>query len=100
MDHLKVLDAYEVASLMRADIATVEHLTVEGDLPVTKIGATWIYLEDDVYNYLLRRITVETNARRLEHNKAPPLESEPYSTGRARGRKVQSTQVKPFQQFF
>ena len=66
----KTLDIEECAALLKVNRTTALELAGKGIVPGAKIGRAWVFIEDDVLNYL--RLEVERQAverrRATEHN--------------------------------
>lgn len=62
----ETMDLSEVASMLGARPETVAQLARRGELPSTQIGKGWIFLRENVLEYLRDRITRDTLARRSE----------------------------------
>ena len=60
----ETLDVGEAAVLLRAEPATIMHLARRGQLPGTRIGKAWVFLREDVLNFLRLQIAADTEARR------------------------------------
>jgi hypothetical protein len=58
------LDIFEAALFLRARTETVSGLAASGELPATCVDSNWIFLEEDLVNYLRGRIARETHERR------------------------------------
>lgn len=66
MDNAETLNAAQAASLLFADTETVLALAREGSMPGTKIGKSWVFLRQDVLDYLRARISEDTLQRRRQ----------------------------------
>lgn len=58
------MDLPSVASYLGARTETVAQLARKGELPGAQIGKGWIFLREDVLNFLRHRIARETEGRR------------------------------------
>lgn len=66
----ETLDLHGVAVLCKAEAETIAHYARSGELPGTKMGKSWVFLRDDVITFLRKRITEETEARRVRNTDA------------------------------
>lgn len=58
------INAAQCAELLQCNEATVEELTRKGELPGIKIGRSWIYVKNDLVQYLAEKARAEAEARR------------------------------------
>lgn len=49
---MKILNAKDVAELFQANYKTIMELAHTGRLPGAKIGRSWIFIEEDVIDYI------------------------------------------------
>lgn len=79
MDNPDTLNVVQAAALLFADTDTVLLLARQGTLPGTKIGKCWVFLREDILEFLRRRIRQDTDERRrqLEQPKMPLAELVP-----------------------
>ncbi len=64
MDHTDTLNAAQAATLLFVDTETVLLLARQGELPGTKIGKPWVFLRQDILDFLRTRIQQDTEERR------------------------------------
>lgn len=64
MDAADTLNVAQAAALLFADTETVLLLARQGQLPGAKIGKPWVFLRQDVLDFLRERIRKETEERR------------------------------------
>jgi excisionase family DNA binding protein len=55
MAEFGILEAYEVAELLKLRHSTVLHLSRRGILPAFKIGKHWRYRRSDLEEWMVRR---------------------------------------------
>ena len=60
-----IIEASEVASLLRTETSAVMRLVRSGHLPSTRIGSSWLFMRTDIMTFLRNQIDEETAARRL-----------------------------------
>lgn len=65
----KTLNLKECAEILKADQEVVARLARNGDLPGAKIGRAWVFVEEQVLNFLRERIEKQSGERR--HGKEP-----------------------------
>lgn len=65
-----ILGVEQAAALLRAEASTVMHFARRGDLPGTCIGKSWVFLRDDVMEFLRQQIANDTEKRRRQATKA------------------------------
>ncbi|WP_082552179.1 helix-turn-helix domain-containing protein [Massilia sp. Root351] len=94
MDNPDTLNVTQAAALLFADTDTVLLLARQGALPGTKIGKCWVFLRDDILEFLRRRIQQDTDERRrlLDQPKMPVAELVPVPN---RGRRRNALPVLP-----
>src|SRR5690349_12750215 len=64
----ETLDLQGVATLFKAEPETVAQYARAGELPGTKMGKSWVFLREDVLEFLRKRIAVETEERLEKRN--------------------------------
>lgn len=76
MNNHETLGISEVATLLHAENDTVMIYARSGKLPGTRIGRSWVFLRDDVLNFLRQQIATDTEERRRtsEQPKAVAIE--------------------------
>ena len=67
----ETMDLSDVASFLGAKPETVAQLARRGELPGAQIGKGWIFLRENVVEYLRDRIMRDTLARRAAECKEP-----------------------------
>lgn len=74
---MRTLDIEECAALLKVDRTTALHLAQNGEIPGAKIGRAWVFIEEDILNYLRSKISAQVNERRamLEENLKPKVKS-------------------------
>ena len=63
---MKTLDITECADFLKIDRTTALRLAGEGELPGAKIGRAWVFLEEDLIEYL--RAKAREQARQRQAN--------------------------------
>jgi excisionase family DNA binding protein len=58
------LDVMGVAELLKASANTVYTMAERGELPGTKIGASWVFIRADMVEWLRQRIEADARERR------------------------------------
>jgi excisionase family DNA binding protein len=87
---MKTYDINEVADFLKVDRTTALQLAAEGVLPGAKVGRAWVFLEDEVVNYLRDVTRSQTQVRRaqIEASRALKLDAGHYDRkGGSRRRK-------------
>ncbi len=64
MTTFETMDLQTAAAYLGAKTETISQLARKGELPGAQIGKGWIFLREDVLDFLRRRIAAETEARR------------------------------------
>jgi excisionase family DNA binding protein len=59
-------DINEVADFLKVDRSTALQLAAEGVRPGAKVGRAWVFLEDEVVNYLRDVMRSQTQGRRAQ----------------------------------
>jgi excisionase family DNA binding protein len=60
---MRTLDLTEAASILKVHENTVMELVGDGIIPGAKIGRAWVFLDDDLLDYVKREITRQSAAR-------------------------------------
>ena len=58
------LNATQAADMLFADIETILILARSGELPGAKVGKSWVFLREDVIEFLRGRVRAETGQRK------------------------------------
>ena len=58
------LNAAQAADMLFADIETILILARSGELPGAKVGKSWVFLREDVIEFLRGRVRAETGQRK------------------------------------
>lgn len=61
----ETMDLQTAAAYLGAKAETISQLARKGDLPGAQIGKGWIFLREDVLDFLRKCIAAETEARRV-----------------------------------
>lgn len=62
----ETLDLSEAAALLKVDAETARQLAADGVLYGAKIGRSWVFLRDDLIEYLRQQTREQTATRRQE----------------------------------
>lgn len=68
MTTFETMDLQTAANYLGAKAETISQLARKGELPGAQIGKGWIFLREDVLDFLRKRIASETEARRAASN--------------------------------
>jgi hypothetical protein len=63
---LRTLDIDECAEFFKVDRKTALQLAGRGEFPGAKIGRAWVFLEDDLAEYLRTQVRVQMRQRQIE----------------------------------
>lgn len=63
---MRTFDIEECAAFLKVDRTTALKLAGNGDLPGARIGRAWVFLEDDLIDYLRLRVRQQQAERRNE----------------------------------
>lgn len=66
MEHAETLNAAQAGAVLFADTETILTLARQGLLPGAKIGKSWVFLRQDVLEFLRSRIAQQTDDRRRQ----------------------------------
>lgn len=58
------LNLSEAAALLKVDTETMRRLAANGTVSGARIGRAWVFLQDDLLDYLRQQIREQTNRRR------------------------------------
>lgn len=61
---MSTLGVEECAALLRVDKSTTLELAQSGELPGAKIGKAWVFIYEDVMNYLRMKVEQQVAERR------------------------------------
>lgn len=67
------LNAEDVAELLHAEAATVMQFARRGELPGTRFGKAWVFMRDDVIEFLRKQISSDTEARQRRFTITAPV---------------------------
>jgi excisionase family DNA binding protein len=70
---VKTLDLSECADFLKIDRTTALRLAGEGELPGAKIGRAWVFLEEDLVEYLRAKAREQARQRLAETTIAKDL---------------------------
>ena len=57
-------DIHQAADFLKVDRTTALELAQRGDIPGARIGRAWVFLREDLQDYLRDRVRQQTNKRR------------------------------------
>lgn len=60
----KTLDLDECAAVLKVHPETAAELAAKGELPGAKIGRAWVFVEDDVVDYLREQVRIQVERRK------------------------------------
>ena len=85
---MKTLNSEETARFLKVHIETVSRLAKTGQLPGAKIGRSWVFLEEDLIEYLREQVQVQQTMR-VEKSEVRDLteNSKSPTDNKARGRR-------------
>lgn len=63
---MRTLDIFECADFLKIDRTTALKLAGEGELPGARIGRAWVFLEDDLVEYLRAKARQQAAERMAE----------------------------------
>jgi excisionase family DNA binding protein len=63
---VRTFDIDECAEFFKVDRKTALKLAGKGELPGAKIGRAWVFLEDDLAEYLRTQVRMQTRQRQVE----------------------------------
>ncbi|CAB4122239.1 SinI-like, DNA-binding domain [uncultured Caudovirales phage] len=71
------MDIEECAALLKVDRTTILRLAQNGEIPGGKIGRAWVFIEQDMLDYLRRKIANQMTERRalVDEQLRPKLQS-------------------------
>ena len=86
---MKTYDVNEAADFLRVDRSTALDLANAGTLPGAKVGRAWVFMEDELINYLRDVTRKQTQERRAQAEALNVLrnanrERQPYLGRRSR----------------
>lgn len=63
---MRTLDIDECAEFLKIDRSTALELAGKGELPGAKIGRPWVFLEEDLVEYLRAQVRAQQRKRQIE----------------------------------
>lgn len=73
---MRTLNIDECAEFLKIHSVTASEMAQRGELPGAKIGRSWVFLEDDLVDYLRAEVRRQQKERQAEHA-APESGSKP-----------------------
>jgi excisionase family DNA binding protein len=67
----RTLDLDECAALLKVHPNTVAERAAAGDLPGAKIGRAWVFIEDEVLDYLRAQVQIQVAQRKTKQARQP-----------------------------
>ncbi|MQR02472.1 helix-turn-helix domain-containing protein [Glaciimonas soli] len=71
---MRTLDVDECAEFLKVERSTVLKLAGEGKLPGAKIGRAWVFLEDDLVEYVRTQVRAQMRERQAKAEISDMLE--------------------------
>lgn len=65
---MKSLDLKEAAEILKVHENTVMELVGNGMIPGAKIGRAWVFIDEDLFDYLRKEIVRQSAARVAGHS--------------------------------
>jgi excisionase family DNA binding protein len=65
---MKTYDINETADFLKVDRSTALELAGTGEIPGAKVGRSWVFLENDLVEYLRDTVRRQTDLRREQSN--------------------------------
>ena len=72
---MRTLDVEQCADFLKVDRSTILELAGRGELPGAKIGRAWVFLEDDIVEFLRSRVREQSRERLARAQITEELES-------------------------
>ena len=66
------LDIEECAAFLKIHTITAYKMAAAGELPGAKIGSCWVFLKDDLVEYLREQVRQQQAARKAKNTKSKP----------------------------
>jgi excisionase family DNA binding protein len=63
---MKTLDIEQCAAFLRIHKVTAYEMAAKGELPGAKIGRAWVFLEEELINYVKRKAQEQQEERRTK----------------------------------
>ena len=82
---MRTFNLKECAQFLKIGESTAQALAAAGRIPGAKVGVAWVFLEDDIVEFLRNRVREETERRR-ERAKTVSAELSPIEVPRRTGR--------------
>lgn len=92
---MKTYDVNEAADFLKVDRSTAMNLAVDGTLPGAKVGRAWVFIEDELVNYLRDVTRKQTQERRAQAEALKTLLSSAPEPRRFIGRRPRKLPVLP-----
>jgi excisionase family DNA binding protein len=93
---MKTFDLEECADYLKVNPTTVQGLAAQGKIPGAKIGRAWVFMEEDVADYLREQIRIQTRQRQLREGNDPESSTAPLPPNIERVKAVRGRKPKPF----
>jgi excisionase family DNA binding protein len=85
---VNTLNLEETARFLKVHTETISRLAKTGQLPGAKIGRAWVFLEEDLIEYLREQIQIQQTMRMEESEVRDPTDSSKSPTKKqTRGRR-------------
>lgn len=76
-ENMKTFDLEECADYLKVNSTTVQGLAAQGKIPGAKIGRAWVFMAEDVADYLREQIRIQTRQRVLREGNDPEPSTAP-----------------------
>jgi hypothetical protein len=63
---MKTLDINECAEFFKIDPTTATKMAARGEIPGAKIGRAWVFLQDDLVEYLRQQVRIQSRLKETE----------------------------------
>lgn len=63
---MRTLDIHECAAFLKIDECTAMKMAAKGKIKGAKVGRAWVFIEDDLAEYLRKRVDEQSALRRGE----------------------------------
>lgn len=69
---MRTLNVDQCAELLNTSYTVISELAVQGELPGAKIGKSWVFLEDDIVEYLRGEVRKQQAERQRNYKRKNP----------------------------
>ena len=64
---VRTFDLKQAADFLKVSPCTAQEMAASGELPGAKIGRAWVFLEEDLVNWLREQIKIQRLQRQEQH---------------------------------